>query len=79
MSSKLSSFKTASGSSTDPLEFCICLFDWLSYGSDGEDSACNRGDLSCISGSERSQGEGNGYPFHYSCMKTPWTEEPGRP
>ena len=22
-------------------------------------------------------GEGNGYPFQYSCLENPWTEEPG--
>ena len=26
---------------------------------------------------ERSPGEGNGNPFQYSCLKIPWTEEPG--
>ena len=25
----------------------------------------------------RSPGEGNDYPFQYSCMGNPWTEEPG--
>ena len=25
-----------------------------------------------------SPGEGNGSPFRYSCLKTPWIEEPGR-
>jgi len=31
--------------------------------SDGKESACNAGDLSLIPGSERSFGEGNGYPL----------------
>ena len=32
-------------------------------GSDGEEFACNAGDLDLIPGSERSLGEGNGYPL----------------
>ena len=34
-----------------------------------EESACNTGDLCLIPGSERSPGEGNGYPLQYSCLK----------
>ena len=47
-------------------------------GSDGKESACNAGDPGLILGSEKSPGEGNGYPFRYSCLGNPWTEEPGR-
>ena len=36
------------------------------HGSAGKISACNVGDLGLIPGLERSQGEGNGYPFQYS-------------
>ena len=36
-------------------------------GSNGEESACNEGDLGLISGSGRSPGEGNGNPLQYSC------------
>ena len=32
-------------------------------------SACNEGDLGLILGSGRSSGEGNGYPFPYSCLE----------
>ena len=39
-------------------------------GLDGKVSAYNAGDLGSIPGSERSPGEGNGYPFQYSCMET---------
>ena len=46
-------------------------------GSDGKDSACSAGDLSSTLGSGRPPGEGNGYPFHYSCIEIPWTQEPG--
>ena len=38
-------------------------------GSDGKESACNAGDPSSIPGSERSSGEGNGYPLQYSCLE----------
>ena len=37
--------------------------------SDDKESACNAGDLGSIPGSERSLGEGNGYPLQYSCME----------
>ena len=40
-------------------------------GWDGQLSACNAGDLGSISGSERSPGEGNGYPLEYSCLENP--------
>ena len=35
----------------------------------GKESACNVGDQGLIPGSERSPGEGNGYPLQYSCLK----------
>ena len=38
-------------------------------GSDGKESACNAGDLGLIPGSERSPGEGNGYPLQYSYLE----------
>ena len=38
-------------------------------GSDGKESACNAVDLSSISGSGRSPGEGNGNPLQYSCWE----------
>ena len=38
-------------------------------GSDGEESACNAGDLSSIPGLGRSPGEGNGNSFQYSCLE----------
>ena len=36
-------------------------------GSDSKESACNAGDLGSIPGLGRFPGEGNGYPFQYSC------------
>ena len=40
-------------------------------GSDGKESSCNAGDQGSIPGSERSTGEGNGYPFQFSCLENP--------
>ena len=40
-------------------------------GSDGKTSAWNAGDLSSTPGSERSPGEGNGYPLQCSCLENP--------
>ena len=40
-------------------------------GSDGKESACDAGDLGPIPGSERSPGEGNGYPLQYSWVVNP--------
>ena len=35
----------------------------------GKESACNVGDLSSVPGLGRSLGEGDGYPFQYSCLE----------
>ena len=43
----------------------------LPGGSDGKESACNAGDLGSIPGSGISPGEGNNYPFQYSCLENP--------
>ena len=40
-------------------------------GSDDKESTCNVGDLDLIPGLGRSLGEGNGYPFQYSCLGNP--------
>ena len=37
--------------------------------SDCKESACNAGDLGYLPRSGRSPGEGNGYPFQYSCLE----------
>ena len=50
---------------------------WLS----SEESARNAGDAGysvLIPESRRSLGGGNGNPLQYSCLESPWTEEPGR-
>ena len=39
----------------------------LPCGSDGKKFACTAGDLNLIPRSERSPGEGNGYPLQYPC------------
>ena len=39
--------------------------------SDGKESACNAGDPGLIPGLGRPPGEGNGYPFQYSCLENP--------
>ena len=35
----------------------------------GKEPTCNAGDPSLIPGSERSPGEGIGYPLQYSCLE----------
>ena len=37
--------------------------------SDGKESPCNAGDLGLIPRSGRSPGEGNRYPYQYSCLE----------
>ena len=39
-------------------------------GSDGEESACNAGDLSLIPGSGRSPAGRHGNPLQYSCLES---------
>ena len=39
--------------------------------SDGNESACNAGDLGLIPVSGRSPGGGNGSPLQYSCLENP--------
>ena len=46
-------------------------------GSDGKESACTAGDPGSVPGLGRSPGEGNGTRLQYSCLRIPWTEEPG--
>ena len=55
---------------------CTQLSDFhlLTQG-DGEEPACNVGDLGSISGSGRYPGEGNGYPLQYSCLENPMDRE----
>ena len=44
---------------------CVYIHTYMGFpdGSDGEESACNVGDMSLIPGSGRSPGEGNGNPL----------------
>ena len=45
------------------VEVCSCWVD------DGEESACNAGDLGSIPALGRSPGEGNGSPLQYSSLE----------
>ena len=57
---------------------CFFILSMVSFpgGSEGEESACNTGDLGSIPGSGRSPEEGNGNPSQYSwlenSMDSPW-------
>ena len=53
--------------------FFAVLYMYIGFpgGSDSKESACNAEDLDLIPGLERSPGEGNGYPLHYSCLEIP--------
>ena len=44
-------------------------------GSDGEEPACNAGDLGSTPGSGRSPGGGHGNPLQYSCLENPMDRE----
>ena len=44
-------------------------------GSDGNELACNAGDLGLIPGLGRSPGERNGNPLQYSCLENPMVRE----
>ena len=47
-------------------------------GSDGKESACNRGDAHLIPGLERSPGKGIATYSSILAWRIPWTEEPDR-
>ena len=54
----------------------MCIADsrdtWgFRIGSVSKQSACHTGDPSSVPESERSPGEGNGYPLQYSCLENP--------
>ena len=66
------------------------MFIYLQWHSTGKESACNVGDPSLTPGSERSPGEGIGYPLQYSwasvvaqtvknlpAMWETWVQSPG--
>ena len=44
-------------------------------GSECKESACNAENSGSIPRSGRSPGEGNGYPFQYSCLENPMDRE----
>ena len=41
----------------------------MGFPGDSDHKVCNAGDLGLIPGLGRSPGEGNGYPFQYSCLE----------
>ena len=53
----------------------VCLIPGFSGDSDGIASSCNEGDRGSIPGSGRSPGEGNSYPFQYSCLENSMDRE----
>ena len=55
-----------------------CYKVWASRVAQGKESACSARDKGFIPGSGRSPGVGYGYPFQYSCLRIPWTEELSR-
>ena len=57
--------------------FNLLIHQGFPRGSDSKESACNAGDSGLISGLGRSTEEVNGYPLQYSCLRIPWTENPG--
>ena len=52
-------------------QITIDLLEGFPGGSDGEESACNVGDLGSIPELERSPGGGHNYPLQYSCPENP--------
>ena len=48
---------------------CINITDPVPVGSDGKESACNKGDLGSILGLGRSPGGGYGNPLQSSCLE----------
>ena len=67
-------------SSNQQSSLCLCGFYFVLFGfwvlglpggSDSKEPACNAGDPGLIPGSERSPGEGNGYPLQCSCLENP--------
>ena len=58
--------------------FCVLILKYIQgfpCGSEVKASAYNAEDLGSIPGSERSPGEGNGNPLHYSCLENPMDGE----
>ena len=49
--------------------FILQDFRGFPGGSDGQEYACNVGDLGLVPGLGRSHGGGNGYPLQYSCLE----------
>ena len=56
------------------INVCVCVaFQWHSR----KESAYNEGDEETILGWRRCPGDGDGNPFHYSCLGNPIVSGPG--
>ena len=56
------------------VSLCVCVYVGFPGSSVGKEFFCNAGDtgdMGFIPGSERSPGEVNGSPLHYSCLENP--------
>ena len=53
----------------DQMNWVVVTKGGFPGGSDGKESACNAKDSDLIPVSERSPGEGNGYPHRYPCLE----------
>ena len=58
---------------------CVCVCVCVYSGSDGNESACNEGELGLIPVLGRSPEEGNGCPIQFSCLKIPVDRGSWRP
>ena len=48
---------------------CTCMYMGFPGGSAGKEYTCNAGDVGSIPELDRSPGEGNSYPLHYSGLE----------
>ena len=60
------------------LEYCFEAFPKKLSGKEYACSAGDAGHVSSVPGLRRSPGGSSGNPLQYSCLESPWTEEPGR-
>ena len=72
----------------EKISYCLAYLDLMAYslmlslpnlgfpgGSAGKESACKAEDLGSIPELGRFPGEGNGYPFQYSCLENSMDKE----
>ena len=69
---------------TEPIGYLLVFINMpvvyigLPWWFNSKNPSANAGDVGSIPGSGRSPGEGNGNPFHYSCLRILGTGELGR-